>query len=92
VYHYIKKKSALEVNWFIQLHLLYSQCFPVLFLQDFLNEMSQTDEKVNFLVNMGFPKDEATMAITRCGMLFVNFVRLRFFSKISIFSHQKPCF
>jgi hypothetical protein len=34
--------------------------------------MSQTDDKVNFLVNMGFPKDEATMAITRCGMLFVT--------------------
>jgi hypothetical protein len=48
--------------------------------------MSQTDEKVNFLVKMGFPEDEATMAITRCGMLFVTSVYLRLFSKISIFS------
>lgn len=35
--------------------------------EDFLNEMSQKDEKVNSLVKMGFPEDEITMAITRCG-------------------------
>ncbi|KAK8446986.1 hypothetical protein SEVIR_9G574800v4 [Setaria viridis] len=35
--------------------------------EDFLNEMSQKDEKVDSLVKMGFPEDEATMAITRCG-------------------------
>ncbi|KAL6593890.1 hypothetical protein ACP70R_048791 [Stipagrostis hirtigluma subsp. patula] len=35
--------------------------------EDFLQEMSQKDEKVESLVNMGFPEDEAKMAITRCG-------------------------
>ncbi|XP_062217067.1 DNA (cytosine-5)-methyltransferase DRM2-like [Phragmites australis] len=35
--------------------------------EDFLHEMSQKDEKVESLVKMGFPEDEATMAITRCG-------------------------
>ncbi|KAJ1293906.1 hypothetical protein BS78_01G105200 [Paspalum vaginatum] len=35
--------------------------------EDFLNEMSQKDEIVDSLVQMGFPEDEATMAITRCG-------------------------
>ncbi|WVZ60270.1 hypothetical protein U9M48_010317 [Paspalum notatum var. saurae] len=35
--------------------------------EDFLNEMSQKDEKIDSLVKMGFPEDEATMAITRCG-------------------------
>ena len=61
-------------------------CF---FIQDFLHEMSQKDEKVDYLVNMGFPEDEVTMAITRCGMLPITSVCLRFFSKISIF-FQKP--
>ncbi|KAJ1299155.1 hypothetical protein BS78_01G510300 [Paspalum vaginatum] len=35
--------------------------------EDFLNEMSQKDEKVGSLVKMGFPEDEITMAIARCG-------------------------
>ncbi|CAL4897640.1 unnamed protein product [Urochloa decumbens] len=35
--------------------------------EDFLHEMAQKDEKVEYLVNMGFPEDEATMAVTRCG-------------------------
>nr|CAB3445550.1 unnamed protein product [Digitaria exilis] len=35
--------------------------------EDFLHEMSQKDDKVNTLVNLGFPEDEATMAVTRCG-------------------------
>ncbi|KAL6649059.1 hypothetical protein ACP70R_013283 [Stipagrostis hirtigluma subsp. patula] len=35
--------------------------------EDFLQEMSQKDQKVESLVNMGFPEDEAKMAITRCG-------------------------
>nr|CAB3497137.1 unnamed protein product [Digitaria exilis] len=38
--------------------------------EDFLHEMSQKDEKINTLVNLGFPEDEATMAVTRCGMLY----------------------
>ena len=37
--------------------------------QDFLHEISQTDEKVDSLVKMGFPEDEAGLAITRCGVL-----------------------
>lgn len=47
---------------------LYSQFFPVLCTQDFLHEMSQKDEKVDSLVKMGFPKGEAALAITRCGV------------------------
>ncbi|CAD6238986.1 unnamed protein product [Miscanthus lutarioriparius] len=35
--------------------------------EDFLHEISQTDEKVDSLVKMGFPEDEAALAITRCG-------------------------
>nr|ACG47300.1 DNA cytosine methyltransferase Zmet3 [Zea mays] len=35
--------------------------------EDFLNEMSQKDKKVDSLVKMGFPEDEAALAITRCG-------------------------
>ncbi|EES00541.1 DNA (cytosine-5)-methyltransferase DRM2 [Sorghum bicolor] len=35
--------------------------------EDFLHEMSQTDEKVYSLVKMGFPEDEAALAVTRCG-------------------------
>ncbi|RLN09988.1 DNA (cytosine-5)-methyltransferase DRM2-like [Panicum miliaceum] len=34
--------------------------------EDFLHEMSQIDEKVDYLVKMGFPEDEVTMAVTRC--------------------------
>jgi len=48
---------------------LYSKCFLVLSTQDFLHEISQTDEKVDSLVKMGFPEDEAALAITRCGVL-----------------------
>ncbi|KAG8047517.1 hypothetical protein GUJ93_ZPchr0008g13912 [Zizania palustris] len=33
--------------------------------QGFLQEMSQKDEKIKSIVSMGFPKDEAKMAITR---------------------------
>ncbi|KAG8083429.1 hypothetical protein GUJ93_ZPchr0015g6878 [Zizania palustris] len=36
--------------------------------QGFLQEMSQKDEKIKSIVSMGFPKDEAKMAITRCGL------------------------
>ena len=46
-----------------------SQCSPVLSTQDFLNEMSQKDKKVDSLVKMGFPEDEAALAITRCGVI-----------------------
>ncbi|CAL4920350.1 unnamed protein product [Urochloa decumbens] len=35
--------------------------------EDFLHEMSRKDEKVESLVKMGFPEDEAAMAVTRCG-------------------------
>uniref|UniRef100_A0A804RF73 DNA (cytosine-5-)-methyltransferase n=1 Tax=Zea mays TaxID=4577 RepID=A0A804RF73_MAIZE len=35
--------------------------------EDFLHEMSRKDEKVDSLVKMGFPEDEAALAITRCG-------------------------
>jgi hypothetical protein len=67
------------------MHQLYSQCFPVLFVQYFLHEMSQIDEKVDYLVKMGFPEDEVNMAVTRCGMLSLTSVCLRFFSKTSNF-------
>lgn len=36
--------------------------------------MSQWDDKINYLVNMGFPEDEATMAIRRCGLGATFFV------------------
>lgn len=36
--------------------------------EDFLREMSQKDKKINSLVGMGYPKDEANIAITRCGV------------------------
>jgi len=36
--------------------------------EDFLHEMSQIDEKVDYLVKvLGFPEDEVTMAVSRCG-------------------------
>ncbi|OQU93413.1 DNA (cytosine-5)-methyltransferase DRM2 isoform X1 [Sorghum bicolor] len=35
--------------------------------EDFLHEMSQKDNKIDSLVKMGFPEDEAALAITRCG-------------------------
>ncbi|XP_066344396.1 DNA (cytosine-5)-methyltransferase DRM2-like [Miscanthus floridulus] len=36
--------------------------------KDFLHEMSHKDDKIDSLVKMGFPEDEATLAITRCGL------------------------
>ncbi|KAG8073115.1 hypothetical protein GUJ93_ZPchr0006g44881 [Zizania palustris] len=36
--------------------------------EGFLQEMSQKDEKIKSIVSMGFPEDEAKMAITRCGL------------------------
>ena len=38
-------------------------------MQDFLQSISQKEEKIESLVRMGFPKDEAEMAVVRCGML-----------------------
>ncbi|GJN09339.1 hypothetical protein PR202_ga27339 [Eleusine coracana subsp. coracana] len=35
--------------------------------QDFLQELSEKDRKIESLVNMGFPEDEANLAISRCG-------------------------
>ena len=58
----------------------------MLFVQDFLHEMSQVDEKVDYLVKvLGFPEGEVTMAVTRCGMLSLTSVSLRFLSKTSNF-------
>ncbi|WVZ55975.1 hypothetical protein U9M48_006568, partial [Paspalum notatum var. saurae] len=34
---------------------------------DFLQELSQKDKKIESLVRMGFPEDEAEMAVVRCG-------------------------
>uniref|UniRef100_A0A0E0BEH9 UBA domain-containing protein n=1 Tax=Oryza glumipatula TaxID=40148 RepID=A0A0E0BEH9_9ORYZ len=36
--------------------------------EDFLQEMSEKDEKIKSLVSMGFPEDEVMRAITRCGI------------------------
>uniref|UniRef100_A0ACD5XWM5 Uncharacterized protein n=1 Tax=Avena sativa TaxID=4498 RepID=A0ACD5XWM5_AVESA len=36
--------------------------------EDFLQEMSEKDKKINSLVAMGYPEDEANKAITRCGV------------------------
>ncbi|KAM3262878.1 hypothetical protein ACQJBY_053176 [Aegilops geniculata] len=36
--------------------------------EDFMREMSERDEKINSLVNMGFSEDEANEAIIRCGV------------------------
>ncbi|XP_044354653.1 DNA (cytosine-5)-methyltransferase DRM2-like [Triticum aestivum] len=41
---------------------------PELDPSEFLRGMSEKDEKIKLLVDMGFSKDEANMAITRCGM------------------------
>ena len=41
-------------------------------MQDFLQGLSQKDKKIESLVRMGFPKDEAEMAIVRCGMLSIE--------------------
>lgn len=43
-------------------------------MQDFLQGISQRDEKIESLVRMGFPKDEAEMAVVRCGMLSIEVV------------------
>ncbi|KAK1649476.1 hypothetical protein QYE76_067281 [Lolium multiflorum] len=36
--------------------------------EDFLQEMSEKDMKLKTLLGMGFPEDEANVAITRCGV------------------------
>uniref|UniRef100_A0A0D9VNI1 DNA (cytosine-5)-methyltransferase DRM2 n=1 Tax=Leersia perrieri TaxID=77586 RepID=A0A0D9VNI1_9ORYZ len=36
--------------------------------EEFLQELSEKDEKIKTLVSMGFPENEAQMAITRCGL------------------------
>ena len=65
----------------------------MLFVQDFLHEMSQVDEKVDYLVKvLGFPEGEVTMAVTRCGMLSLTSVSLRFFSKTSKFFFSETTF
>ena len=46
------------------------------FVQDFLREMSERDEKIKSLVNMGFSEDEANEAIIRCGMPLFEIVAL----------------
>ncbi|XP_047061471.1 DNA (cytosine-5)-methyltransferase DRM2-like isoform X2 [Lolium rigidum] len=35
--------------------------------EDFLQELSVKDKKINLLLEMGFPEDETNVAITRCG-------------------------
>jgi Holliday junction resolvasome RuvABC DNA-binding subunit len=47
---------------------MFSICLSCAFMQDFLQELSENDEKIKSLVSMGFPEDEAKTAITRCGM------------------------
>ena len=37
-------------------------------MQDLLRVMSEKDKKINSLVEKGYAKDEANMAITICGM------------------------
>jgi hypothetical protein len=59
---------------------LYSHCLHVLSTQDFLHEMSRKDEKVDSLVKMGFPEDEAALAITRCGVLSETLFHSRLFA------------
>ncbi|KAK1631510.1 hypothetical protein QYE76_005825 [Lolium multiflorum] len=36
--------------------------------EGFLRELSEMDKKINSLVDMGYPEDEANLAITRCGV------------------------
>jgi hypothetical protein len=43
-------------------------------MQDFLQGISRKDEKIESLVRMGFPKDEAEMAVVKCGMLSIEVV------------------
>ncbi|BAH93069.1 Os05g0313900 [Oryza sativa Japonica Group] len=40
------------------------------YICDFLQELSENDEKIKSLVSMGFPEDEAKTAITRCGNVY----------------------
>jgi uncharacterized UBP type Zn finger protein len=46
------------------------------FLQDFLQEMVDKDEKIKSLREMGFPEDEVDRAITICGNISLPFVDL----------------
>jgi uncharacterized UBP type Zn finger protein len=46
------------------------------FLQDFLQEMVDKDEKIKSLREMGFPEDEVDRAITICGNISLQFVDL----------------
>ena len=65
----------------------------MLFVQDFLHEMSQIDEKVDYLVKvLGFPEDEVTMAVSRCGMLSLSSVSLRFFQQQKQFFFSETMF
>lgn len=41
-------------------------------MQDFLQENSKRDKKVESLVGMGFAEDMAKMAVTECGMLSIE--------------------
>ena len=53
------------------MQVLSNICFCFAFVQNFLREMSEKDNKIKSLVNMGFPEDEAKKAIDRCGMLLL---------------------
>jgi hypothetical protein len=48
------------------------------FLQEFLQELLVKDAKMESLVKMGFPEDEANMAIFRCGMLATELAACHF--------------
>jgi uncharacterized UBP type Zn finger protein len=50
--------------------------FCCAFLQDFLQEMVDKDEKIKSLQEMGFPKDDVDRAINICGNLSLQFVDL----------------
>jgi len=52
---------------YMALFIMYKR-FLYAFMQEFMQEMSQMDEKVKSLVSFGFPESKAKMAITRCGM------------------------
>ncbi|KAI5002508.1 hypothetical protein ZWY2020_027158 [Hordeum vulgare] len=62
--------------------------------EDFLREMSEKDEKINSLVDMGFSEDEANMAITRCGVdgdlsiLIDSISASRFAGNLDLSNHQ----
>uniref|UniRef100_A0ACD5XRI7 Uncharacterized protein n=1 Tax=Avena sativa TaxID=4498 RepID=A0ACD5XRI7_AVESA len=42
--------------------------FLCAFVQDLLQDISDRDKKIQYLLQMGFPEDEAKMAIKRCGL------------------------